>query len=486
MSALAKNSALQIGGKLFGTIFGLVTFYLLLNYFGTEGYGLLTTAMTHVAIFGVIVDFGLTLTTTQMISEKGADEEKILGNLLTLRVITALAFMAIAPISAIFIPGVREVVLLVCIATGSSFFASVGQTYIGVFQKRLQLGAPVMGEMLNRLIALCWIIVAGSLHLSLFEASLGFFVGGFVQLAIMLLGTARYVKLRPRVEWHVWRDILFRSWPIGVSIFFNLLYLKGDILFMAVLLDPARRFMEIGQYGSAYKVVDVMTMIPVTFMGLMLPILTMAWSERNREKFDRNLQHTFDIFALIAIPFSVGAIMLGVPVMTAVKPDLILAGQVLAVLGPAAAVVFFNSLYGHAVVAVKKQKIMVLAYLLVAAVAIAGYVIYIPLYGAWAAAWVTLVSEALIGLFAFIVVVIETKHLPSLKMTARALVSTAAMAGVIGFLQSRDGGVSTPAFTVFMVSSGILIYALAVMALGGPRPKAIAKLFLPENPSSGM
>lgn len=480
MSALAKNSALQIGGKLLGTIFGLITFYLLLHYFGTEGYGLLTTAMTYVAIFGVVVDFGLTLTTTQMISEQGADEEKILGNLFTLRVVTAVSFLALAPLSAIFVPGVKDVVFLISLMTATTFFASVAQTYIGVFQKRLALSIPVLAEALNRLIALVLVILVGTSHLGLEAATLAFTVGGFVQLVLMLLGTARYVRLRPRFESRVWREILIRSWPIGVSIFFNLLYLKGDILFMALY---GRSFMEIGQYGSAYKVVDVMTMVPVTFMGIMLPILTLAWSSRNREKFDHNLQNTFDVFCLIAIPFAVGAIMLGVPVMTAIKPDLILAGQVLAVLGPAAAVVFFNSLYGHAVVAVKKQKMMTFAYLTVAIVAIAGYVLYIPLYGAWAAAWVTLVSETLIGLCSFFVVVSAVKRWPNLKMAARAVVSTAAMGGVLYAITPTDGGVANPAFTIGAVFAGVVVYALAVAVLGGPRPKTIARLFLPEKPT---
>jgi O-antigen/teichoic acid export membrane protein len=472
MSALAKNSFLQIGGKLFGTIFGLITFYLLLHYFGTEGYGYLTTAMTHVTIFAVIVDFGLTLTTTQMISEHGADEEKILGNLLTLRVVSALVFMAVAPVMALFIPGVQDVVILVCIMTGASFFGAVAQTYIGVFQKRLALGAPVLAEMLNRLIALTVVLVVGLQHLPMVFAAMGFFIGGFVQLMVMLLGTARYVKLRPLFDLRVWKNILIRSWPIGISIFFNLLYLKGDILFMAAFGISVA---EIGQYGSAYKVVDVTTMVPVTFMGLMLPILTNAWSERNREKFDRNLQNTFNIFALIAIPFAVGAILLGVPLMTTVKPDLVLAGQVLAVLGPASAVVFFNSLYGHAVVAVKKQKVMTLAYLLVAAVALAGYIIYIPQYGAWAAAWVTLLSESLIGLCSFLVVTWTTKRLPGLIMASRAVVATAVMASAI---------VLTPSPSIFLkLPIAILAYALTLMLIGGPKPRDIMKLFLPEKPS---
>ncbi|MEK7139408.1 MAG: oligosaccharide flippase family protein, partial [Patescibacteria group bacterium] len=79
--ALARNSILQIGGKLLGTVFGLITFYLMLHFFHTDGFGLFTTAMTYVTIFAIIVDFGLTLTTTQLISETGADEAKLLGNL---------------------------------------------------------------------------------------------------------------------------------------------------------------------------------------------------------------------------------------------------------------------------------------------------------------------------------------------------------------------------------------------------------------------
>ncbi len=137
-------------------------------------------------------------------------------------------------------------------------------------------------------------------------------------------------------------------------------------------------------------------------------------------------------------------------------------------------------------VAVKKQKIMTLAYLVVAVVAIVGYVLYIPIYGAWAAAWVTLLSESLIGLFAFIVVSMTTKRLPNLKMTARAVVSTIAMAGVIGFFTSRYDATANPALAAFIVVTGIIVYAAAISVLGGPRPQMIAKLFLPEKPTGSV
>ena len=469
-SSLAKNGTLQIGGKIFGTVFGLITFFFLLQFYGTEGYGYLTTAMTFVSLFAIIVDFGLTLTTTQMISEHGANEEKILGNLLTLRLITAFAFLSLAPIVALFIPSINAVWILVFICSAANFFGSVAQTFIGVFQKRLSLTLPVFAETANRSLVLVIVIATGYLCPSFAAVMAAFFFGGIVQFVIMLGGTARLVKLRPAIDFAVWKDIIVRSWPIGVSIFFNLLYLKGDIFFMSIFGVSAE---IIGQYGSAYKVVDVVTMVPVTFMGLMLPLMTSAWTGRAKEKFATHFQNTFDLFALIAVPFAIGSIIIGVNVMTAVKPDLVLAGKLLAVLGPAAAIAFFGSLYGHVIVALQKQRIMTLGYMVVAALALAGYIIYIPLDGVWAAAWVTLISEVLIMILTFAVVTKTTRSLPNIRMFARAVFASVVMAGALILIPLPHA--------VLSALLGILVYMFAIMAMGGPNPKSLMRLFLPDK-----
>ncbi|MFZ2681681.1 MAG: flippase [Patescibacteria group bacterium] len=464
--AFAKNSILQLSGKLFGTLLGLLTFWLILHFFDTDGFGLFTTAMTYVTIFAIIVDFGLTLTTTQLISEAGADEAKLLGNLVSLRTLTAVIFMSLCPITAAFIPQSEGIMNLIVLGSITYFISAVAQMFQGVFQKRLNIGMVVVAETANRVISITGIVIAGLTGAGIVGATVAFLVGIVVQLIIMLGATNQHVKFRPQMDLAVWATIIKRSWPIGVSILFNLLYLRGDIFFMWIFgISPT----EIGQYGSAYKVVDVVTMLPVTLMGLLLPILTMAWSQKRPKDFQQHLQTGFDILAIISVPFACGAIVLGVPLMMAVKPDLVLAGQVLRILGPAIAVLCFGSLYGHAVVAINKQKPMMLAYALVAVFAVTGYVLYIPLYGAWAAAWITLASEILIGVLAYLVVTLTVKQPLQLKQLGRVIIASVIMTVAITFIPTPHVALS--------VLMGMLVYGIVLAGLGGPNPNSLLKVF---------
>lgn len=468
--ALAQNSILQVGSKFLGMVFGLVTFYLLLHYFGTEGYGYFTIAITHVTIFAILVDFGLTLTTTQMISEAGVDEKRILGNLLTLRLLSAGVFMSLAPLTALFIPQSAPVMGLIIIASFTYFFGAVAVTFVGVFQKRLQIGYAVIAETAGRFLALVGVVVAGVLNLGLNGAAIAFLVANIAQLALMLGATHRLVKLTFLWETSVWKDILLRSWPIGLSIFFNLLYLRGDIFFLWIFNRTAE---EIGHYGSAYKVVDVITIIPYTLMGLVLPLLTNAWSERNTGLYKRRFQQAFDSLLAIAIPFGFGSVILGVPLMTAIKPDLTLAGQFLMILGPTASIVFLGSLYGHAIVAVNKQKIMTLGYIAVAVLTLSAYIFLIPRFGGWAAAWASLGSEFLITILTVIVVTRVTNIWPNLQLLARVFVSSLIMSLAIVLVPLPHVALS--------ILWGVMVYIASLAALGGPKPQEILKLFRAEE-----
>jgi len=76
LKELARNYSVHLSGRVLGTFFGVITIALLTRSLGDTGYGELTTAMTFLQIFGVMDDFGLTLTLVQMISEHDAMRKK--------------------------------------------------------------------------------------------------------------------------------------------------------------------------------------------------------------------------------------------------------------------------------------------------------------------------------------------------------------------------------------------------------------------------
>lgn len=469
--ALAKNTALQIVGKSLATLFGLLTVAVLTRYLGTAGYGQLTIALTFLSIFAVIVDFGLTLTTTQMISEHKAQEEALLGNLLSLRVISAVVFLALAPVAALAFPYDNVVKIAIAVGAFSYLFGTTSQMLVGVFQKRLVIGRFVIAELLNRGGVLLATVLAPAFGLGVVGIMWILVAGNAIQLIAILAFAGKYVKLRLQLKWQTWKEIIARSWPIGASIFFNLIYLRGDIVFLSLFRDEA----EVGLYGAAYKVVDVVAAVPVMFMGLALPMLVVAWSSKKRKQYTTQLQQYLDFLAIIALPIAFGSISVGPELMELIAgPEFRASGEILRVLGPAAAIVFFGSLFGHAIVSVNKQKPMTWGYLAVAVLTVAGYLIFIPRHGMWAAAWLTLASEALITTVTLIVVMKVSSFRPKMKIPAIATLAAAIMfTGLYIF----------PITNVLIeIILGALIYTVSLVALGGPRPTDVAKLFLPEKP----
>lgn len=468
--ALAKNTAIQVIGKILGTTLGLASFALLIHTLNDAGWGAFTKAQTFVSVFAILVDFGLTLTTARMISEPKANEEKILGTMFTIRGISAFCFLSIAPILSLFLPVTGEFRLAVLFFALSFFFGSIAQVFVGVFQKRLALTFATIAETSNRFVSFLGVLAVWYWHLGLGAAAAAFVFGGIVQLALMMRGVQRLVPLKLDFDRTVAKNIFIQSWPIGVSIVFNLIYLKGDILFMWLF---GRSDVEIGYYGAAYKVIDVVTTVPMTLMGLLLPLLVIAWESKNRQLFAKRMQDGFDVLAMLGIPFAFGSIFAGVSVMTLLKASLTPAGQILAILGPTACAVFIGSLFCYTVVAIGKQRIMTLAYALVAVLTIIGYAIFIPMYGMWAAAAMSLFAESLIAIIAIIVVLDATKWNPNLSILGKSIVASVVMSFGLYILQNQSALISVPIGTV--------LYIGTLATLGGPSPKSLLRLFRPDT-----
>ncbi len=158
---------------------------------------------------------------------------------------------------------------------------------------------------------------------------------------------------------------------------------------------------QVGIYGAAYKVIDILTTIPFLFAGVVLPILTADWSAHAEERFKKILQKSFDLMVILAVPLVVGTQLLAGPVMVLVAgSDFAAAGTVLKILIFAAGFVFVSSFLAHVMVALNKQQKIIPAYIFTAITSVIGYLIFnsalVLLFGA---AGVTVYSEAAITLF---------------------------------------------------------------------------------------
>jgi O-antigen/teichoic acid export membrane protein len=428
---VAHNMIYQVTGKALSTVLGLAALAMMTRYLGQEGFGGYTTIVSFLQFFGILVDFGLTLTTMQMISEPRANPDKITSNIFTLRFFSALIFLGLAPIVVLFFPYSATLKIGVAITTFSFLFIALNQVLIGLFQKHLAMWKVAVAENVGRIVLIAFVAFAVWANRGLLSIMLAVILGSAANFFLNFLFSLKYVRIRFVFDWPIWREIYRRSWPIGLSIAFNLIYLKADIIVLSVVRSQA----EVGLYGASYRVLDVLTTFPMMFAGLLLPVLTAAWAEKNLEKFKRIMQKAFDFLITLALPIIFGTFLLGERLMSFVAgPDFATSGTILKILILAAGMIFVGTLFGHLVVAVKKQRAMIWGYAVVATVCLAGYAIFIPRYSYWAAAWITVLSEGAIALLTFIVTYRATRLAPSGIIFIKSILASLIMSLAIYFL----------------------------------------------------
>lgn len=472
LRSIASNTIVQMIGRVVGTVFGILTIAVMTRALGTDGYGQFTLAFTFLAVAGALVDFGFTLTTTQMISEKGADESKIVSNAFTARLISGIIFFGLAVLLAWFMPYETIVKITIAVGAFSFFFMTNSQMLIGVFQKHMAMWRPALAEAVSRGLILLLVVWLATTTFTVAHMMAAFAIGNLLLFAINFGLAQRLARIRLAFDASLMKRFFSRSWPIAISIFFNLLYLKGDIIF----LDLYRTSSEVGLYGAAYKVLDVVTVIPSMFMGLMLPLLVGYWTQKARKDFNRILQQSFDFFALLALPMLGGTLVLAGPIMELVAgPEFFASGQYLVILMLANTIVFFGILFGHTVVAINKQRFILPAYFLTAAVAIALYLVTIPKHGAFGAAWTTVISEAMITLMTMATVLYFAKFRPKFKSTLVSLFCAATMTSLVYlFVASLEA--LTPLFIFIAILIGAAYYAFSVLVLGGVKLSTVKEI----------
>jgi O-antigen/teichoic acid export membrane protein len=472
---IAYNTIIQIISKVIATALGLVAIAIITRYLGQKGFGEYTTIMTFLSFFGIIADLGLTLVTVQMISQPNTNQEKILGNLLGLRLVSAIIFLGLAPLVVLFFPYEPIIKIGIAITTLSFLFIALNQILVGLFQKNLRMDKVSIAEVLGRIILVIAVYLVIKNNWGLVGIMVATVLAGGINFLLHYIFSRQFVRIKLLFEKKVWKDIFSLSWPLALTIVFNLIYLKTDTLLLSLIKRPSEIgiIAEVGIYGAAYKVIDVLITFPFMFAGIILPILTARWAEKDFDSFKNILQKSFDLLVIIALPLTIGTQFVAKEVMLLVAgEEFAVSGPILQVLIFACLFIFLGNIFAHAIIAINKQRKIIGAYLFTAITAVIGYFIVIPRFSYFGAAWVTIYSEAFIALASVILIWKSTKFFPSLKIFVKSFFASIIM--VASIYGAYFAGASN-LFIVLLIA--VITYFVFLFILRGLTKEDILVLF---------
>ncbi|MFZ4648698.1 MAG: flippase [Patescibacteria group bacterium] len=468
---IAYNTLIQVAGKILATILSLIALMFMTRYLGPTSFGEYTTAFTFISIFAICADFGLTLVTSRLLSTPNADENKIISNLFGLRLVLAIGLVGLAPIIISAFPYSWDIKMAVFIGSAAFVFPLLNQVFVGFFQKKLNLIYVAIAEVLNRIIFLLAVIITIRGNFGLNGIMIGLTASALVSFLIHFYFAGKETTVKPAWDLKYWREILKTSWPLAITIIFNLIYLKADTL----LLSLFKSQQEVGLYGAAYRIIEVLSSLPFIFAGLILPILSAAWLSGDRQKYQKVLQKSFNLTMIAILPLIIGGQFLAGGIISIMAGEgYSEAGVILQILLLAVGLVFTSCLFTHAVIAIDQQRKIIGAYAFTSISSLALYLWLIPRYSYYGAAIGTVYSELAITIAAIYFVHRYSDFRPSSKIIPKVLLSVAVMSFFLFLIPAnfRNSHIGT----IFSIITATIIYFLSLYALKGIKPSDLSAI----------
>lgn len=427
---ILENTFVQVIGKVLTALLSIAVLKIITGYLGTSGYGDYTVVYQFLAFFGIIADFGIYTITVKEMSRDQSKIPMILGNIMGLRTLLLVLAMGLAALAVFTIPSYRDTLIPigVLIAIVSTIFTLLNGTITSVLQVHLKMGYATIGLIIGKIISVAYMAWVAYFAFTSQPVS-GFYQllwAGVVGNAVMFFITAYYVRrftaITYRFDFPFWKKMFITSLPFGVALVLNQIYFRLDVILMTILLPHTQAMadgtlvcpatmcsdQEVGLYGVAMRMLELLIIIPIYFMNSVLPVMTRFIEEQSR-RVRELIQYSFDFLAATGVPLLVGGFVLAIPIIQFISDPQFVSGQqfvygsdyAVRILMFAMLFSFINSLFGFTLVVLNKQ--IKLMYINAGAVLfnLVGNLLVIPMWGFRGAAVTSVISEFMILVFTY-------------------------------------------------------------------------------------
>lgn len=295
------NTSWLFADRIIKLILTLVVGIYLVRYLGPSDFGILSYAISFVALFATIATLGIDSILTRELVKDPLSEPSLLGSSFVLRVIGALAVLVLLAIAVLITRDDSETVTMIFILGGVTVFQSLFVVDF-FFQAKVQAKFTVIVQstviITSSLIKLLLIYIQASL--------LSFVI--ITAIETVLIGTGFLIMYKAKggkpLSWRFDKTLAIRllrdSWPLILSGVVVAIYAKiGQILIKNMLGNE-----EIGYYAAAVRLCEAWYFIPMAVSSSLFPAIVSA-RETSKALYESRMQKLYDILAWISIVIAI-------------------------------------------------------------------------------------------------------------------------------------------------------------------------------------
>lgn len=443
-----------LSAKVVARLIALVTVLYIIHRLGHTQYGTFTVLINLTAIVSVVLDLGFNVLFVREGARHQTEIQRYLRNVMSLRLLmSVLAFLLLA---ALVIP------LNLGYLLAPGFVLMVLTSYATLLRNALyavqQLGYEAIAVVLESVVLLGLVIYGGAS-----QRGVTYFVWAYAAQYAFSCAYFLVVLAFKRIAVAGWRfeRLLLREWfwkglPFALTFVLTILYFRID----QPLIYVIRSETESAWYGAAYKPIESLLFIPITFLSVVFPVLSVYHRERPGEMLDA-VSRFYKALLLMGCPIAIGIFMLAGPLTTLLLGhDFLQSEPALRVLALALGVGFVNNAFIGALNASDRQSSFTWAagWSLVANLAL--NLSLIPPFGYQGASWATVATEVALGTAGWILTARHVGRVPVAALSWRIVLAGLVM-GVAVYPLSHLEGIAV----LVPIVAGALVYGVALLLL---------------------
>jgi O-antigen/teichoic acid export membrane protein len=251
------------------------------------------------------------------------------------------------------------------------------------------------------------------------------------------------------------REMVGLSYPLMINHLLATLFFKVDVS----LLQPMKGDRVVGLYGAAYKFIDGLQIIPVTFTVAVFPILS-RYAESAKGSLLKAYSLAVKLLFVVALPCAIAITFVARELIVILGggeylPDSMIALQIMVWSIPLG---FINSVTQYALIALNQQRFLTKAFLAGLSLNIIGNLLFIPMYSYKASAAIHIFSELALLVLFYRCISRSLTRINWLEIFYRPAMAGGLMVGSIWLLREAS--------PLFALLAGGILYLLALFLIG--------------------